>query len=60
MRDRSAGRAIVREADRRQAEIIVMGSSRRRARATVFGATTDYVLKHAPVRVMVAAGRSAA
>ncbi|MHB8641663.1 MAG: amino acid permease [Gaiellaceae bacterium] len=59
-RDRSAGRAIVREAMRRRSEIIVMGSSRRRSRATVFGHTTDYVLKHAPCRVMVVAPRAIA
>jgi len=60
VRDRRAGRAIVREAEQRAAEIIVMGSSRRRARATVFGHTTDYVLKHAPCRVMVVAPRAVA
>jgi APA family basic amino acid/polyamine antiporter len=60
VRDRSAGRAIVREAARRHSQIIVMGSSRRRARATVFGHTTDYVLKHAPTRVMVVAPRAVA
>jgi nucleotide-binding universal stress UspA family protein len=60
VRDRRAGRAIVREAVQRQAEIVVMGSPRRRARATVFGQTTDYVLKHAPTRVMVVAPRAAA
>jgi basic amino acid/polyamine antiporter, APA family len=59
VRDRSAGRAIVREATQRQSEIIVMGSPRRRARATIFGNTTDYVLKHAPSRVMVVAPRLA-
>jgi len=58
VRARSAGDAIVDEAGRRGAEIIVLGSPRRmltaRSRA-VFGSTVDYVLKHAPCRVMVAA-----
>ncbi len=55
----SAGRAIVEEADRRQAEIVVLGAPRGRRR-NIFGHTVDYVLKHAPCRVMVAAGRKAA
>jgi basic amino acid/polyamine antiporter, APA family len=61
VRARSAGRAIVDEAERRQTEIIVMGTPRRdRARRAVFSDTVDFVLKHAPCRVMVAAGRRAA
>ncbi len=60
-RARRAGRAIVDEAASRQTEIIVMGSPRRRrARAGIFGGTTDFVLKHAPCRVMVVAAREAA
>jgi APA family basic amino acid/polyamine antiporter len=60
-RDRRAGRAIVREATARNSEIIVMGSPRsRHVRALIFGGTTDYVLKHAPCRVMVVAAREAA
>jgi basic amino acid/polyamine antiporter, APA family len=59
LRARSPGRAIVREAERRQAEIIVIGS-RRWDRATVFSPTVDYILRHAPSRVMVVAGRQAA
>jgi APA family basic amino acid/polyamine antiporter len=58
-RARQAGRAIVEEAARRHSEIIVLGSprgSRRRARP-VFGKVVDYVLRNAPTRVMVAAGR---
>jgi APA family basic amino acid/polyamine antiporter len=58
VRARSAGEAIVEEAERRGTEIIVLGSPRR-VLATggrgVFGSTVDYVLKHAPCRVMVAA-----
>src|SRR5207237_5491884 len=61
VRARSAGRAIVDEAIRRGSEIIVMGAPRRdRPRRAVFGDTVDFVLKNAPVRVMVAAGRKAA
>jgi len=42
-------------------EIVVMGSSRRtQPRAAIFGDTTDYVLKHAPCRVMVVGARVAA
>ena len=61
VRDRKAGRAVVREAEQRNSEIIVMGAPRRkRTQAHVFGGTTDYVLKHAPCRVMVVAARAAA
>jgi APA family basic amino acid/polyamine antiporter len=59
VRARSAGRAIVDEAERRQTEIIVMGTPRA-ARGSLFSDTVDFVLKHAPCRVMVAAGRKAA
>jgi basic amino acid/polyamine antiporter, APA family len=58
-RARHAGRAIVEEAERRQSEIIVLGAPRSSHRQ-IFGHTVDYVLKHAPCRVMVAAGRKAA
>jgi APA family basic amino acid/polyamine antiporter len=64
VRARNAGRAIVDEAVRRGAEIVVMGGPRRirlaRGRPPIFGDTVDFVLKHAPCRVMVAAGRQAA
>jgi APA family basic amino acid/polyamine antiporter len=59
VRARSPGRAIVDEASRRGSEIILMGAPRR-DRREVFGDTVDFVLKNAPVRVMVAAGRKAA
>jgi APA family basic amino acid/polyamine antiporter len=59
VRARNAGRAIVEEADRRGAEIIVLGAPRGRHRA-IFGHTVDFVLKHAPSRVMIAAGKRAA
>jgi basic amino acid/polyamine antiporter, APA family len=60
VRARSAGRAIVDDAVRRQSEIIVMGAPRGRRRRAVFSDTVDFVLKNAPCRVMVAAGRKAA
>ena len=60
IRGRSAGAAIVREAERRGTEIIVIGAPRKevgRRRRAVFGRTVDYVLKNAPCRVMVTAQR---
>jgi APA family basic amino acid/polyamine antiporter len=59
VRARNAGRAIVDEAERRGSEIIVLGARRSGAK-TIFGGTVDFVLKQAPSRVMVAAGRRAA
>jgi APA family basic amino acid/polyamine antiporter len=58
VRARHAGRAIVEEADRRQTEIVVVGARRGRHKQ-IFGQTVDYVLKHAPCRVMIAAGSPA-
>jgi APA family basic amino acid/polyamine antiporter len=58
VRARNAGRAIVDEAERRGTEIIVLGAPRGSHR-NVFGHTVDYVLKNAPSRVMVAAGKKA-
>jgi len=64
VRARNAGRAVVDESVRRGSEIIVMGGPRRvrlqHGKRAIFGDTVDFVLKHAPVRVMVAAGGSAA
>jgi len=63
LRARHAGRAIVEEALRRGSEIIVMGAPRlphRTRRSAIFGKTVDYVLRHAPCRVMVGAARRAA
>jgi basic amino acid/polyamine antiporter, APA family len=60
-RARSAAKAIVAEAKARDAEIIVIGSPRRRltgSQAAVFGKTVDYVLKHASCRVLVTAAES--
>ena len=60
VRARHAGRAVVDEAARRQSEIIVMGAPRGSRGRGVFSDTVDFVLKHAPSRVMVVAGRKAA
>ena len=65
VRGRSASAEIVREAQRREAEIIVLGSPRKdltSRRRGVFGSTVDRVMRKAPCRVMVTAsrGRSAA
>ncbi len=59
IRARQAGRAIVDEAERRGTEVVVLGA-RRGAYKTIFGSTVEYVLKNAPCRVMVAAGKKAA
>jgi basic amino acid/polyamine antiporter, APA family len=61
LRARTAGPAIVEEIERRTAELVVMGAPRRRpGRGPIFGRTVDYVLKHSPARVLIAAGRRAA
>src|SRR3954468_14896796 len=60
LRARSAGRAIVREAERRQTEIIVLGAPRAdRPQRAIFSETVDFILKNAPCRVMVVAGKKA-
>jgi APA family basic amino acid/polyamine antiporter len=60
-RGRRAGPEIVREAERRSAELIALGAKRRHARTgtPIFGTTTDYVLKQAPCRVLVVGGKRA-
>ena len=63
VRARSAGPAIVEEAERRGTEIIVIGTPRKTLTVTqraLFGRTVDYVLRHAPCRVMVTASRDEA
>jgi APA family basic amino acid/polyamine antiporter len=61
LRARTAGPEIVREADRRHAELIVIGAPRPRVRrGRIFGGTVDYVVKHATTRVLIAAGKRAA
>jgi basic amino acid/polyamine antiporter, APA family len=60
VRGRSASAEIVREAERRGAEIIVLGSPRKdltSRRRGVFGSTVDRVMRRAPCRVMVTASR---
>jgi basic amino acid/polyamine antiporter, APA family len=63
-RTRNIGRAIVDEAVRRHSEIIVMAGPRRvqlqRGRRQIFGDSVDFVLRHAPCRVMVATPRERA
>jgi basic amino acid/polyamine antiporter, APA family len=61
-RARAAGPAIVAEAEARGSEIIVLGSPRARLtahQAAVFGKTVDYILKHAPCRVLTVASETA-
>ena len=62
LRERRAGPAIARDAGQRGAELIVMGATRSpgRRHANIFGRTVDYVLKAAPCRVLLVAGRKAA
>jgi basic amino acid/polyamine antiporter, APA family len=64
LRTRNIGRAIVDEAMRRGSEIIVMAGPRRvqlqRGRRQIFGDAVDFVLRHAPCRVMVATPREQA
>jgi nucleotide-binding universal stress UspA family protein len=58
VRDREAGEAIVFEASHANTEIIVLRAPRKRrfsGRARLFGGTVDFVLKHAPCRVMIEA-----
>ena len=61
-RARSAGPAIVEEAARRNAEVIILGASRNKVRGgkPIFGRTVDYVLRNSPTRVAVVAGKRAA
>ncbi|HZS30935.1 MAG TPA: universal stress protein [Gaiellaceae bacterium] len=63
-RTRNIGRAIVDEAIRRNSEVIVMAGPRRvrlqRGRRQIFGDAVDFVLRHAPCRVMVATARERA
>ena len=62
VRARSSGPEIVAEADRRDAEVIILGAPRTKVRGgkPIFGRTVDYVLKHSPTRVLVVAGKKAA
>jgi APA family basic amino acid/polyamine antiporter len=61
VRARSPGPAIVDEVSARNAELVVLGASRRPGmRGSVFGPAVAYVLKNSPARVLVVAGRKAA
>ncbi len=58
VRGRDAGEEIVNEAVRSRSQIIVISAARRERanpRAPIFGTTVQFVLKHAPCRVMIAA-----
>jgi APA family basic amino acid/polyamine antiporter len=56
VRARRAGPAIVEEARRRNAELVVLGAPRRAGRHRLFGTTVDYVLRESPCRVLIATG----
>ena len=55
-------RAIVDEAARREAEVIILGASRAKVRGDkpIFERTVDLVLRNSPTRVAVIAGKRAA
>jgi APA family basic amino acid/polyamine antiporter len=56
IRARSIGHAIIDEAARRNADLIVLGSSPRwRRQSRFFSPTVDHVLRHAPCQVLVVA-----
>ena len=56
VRARSIGHAIVDEAERRQADLIVLGSSPRwRRQSRFFSPTVDFVIRNAPCEVLVVA-----
>ena len=61
-RARSAGPAIVEEAARRDAEVVILGAPRAKVKGgkPIFGRTVDYVLRNSPTRVAVIAGKQAA
>ncbi len=56
VRARSIGHAIIDEAERRDVDLIVLGSSPRwRRQSRFFSPTVDHVLRHAPCEVLVVA-----
>ena len=56
VRTRNAGRALIDEAIVRGAEVIVLGSPGRDAASTrLFDETADFVVRHAPCKVVVGA-----
>jgi APA family basic amino acid/polyamine antiporter len=58
LRARRAGPAIVEEARRRHAELVVLGAPRRAigGRRRLFGKTVDYILRESSCRVLIATG----
>jgi nucleotide-binding universal stress UspA family protein len=62
IRARSAGAELVAEAERRNAELVVVGATRRRGRSgePIFGPTVDRLLRESPARVLLAAAEKAA
>lgn len=55
LRARLAGEAIVEEAEQCQTDLVVLRAPRSGLRRRLFGKTANFVLKHAPCRVMVEA-----
>ena len=56
VRARSIGHAIVEEAERRDADLVILGSSPRwRRQSRFFSPTVDFVLRNAPCEVLVVA-----
>jgi basic amino acid/polyamine antiporter, APA family len=56
VRSRSIGQAIVQEAERSSADLIVLGSAPRwRRQSRFFSPTVEYVLKKAPAEVLIVA-----
>jgi nucleotide-binding universal stress UspA family protein len=56
VRARSIGEAIVHEAEKRDADLIVLGSAPRwRRQSRFFSPTVEYVLRRAPCEVLVVA-----
>ena len=56
LRSRSIGQAIVDEAERRDIDLIVLGSAPHwRRQSRFFSPTVEYVLKRAPCEVLIVA-----
>jgi len=52
VRGRDAATAILRQAEVRRSELIVIGAPRRRHAGSSFGSTVEHLVKRAPCRVM--------